>query len=87
MDVYIFMNFDKIWPVNIFFICFIKTNNQNKQKSDLVIKAASLYSFLRRMATTMVKLVTAREKILPMPTTQKLLLSLFVQKQAFNNIN
>lgn len=87
MDVYIFMNFDKICPVNFFSVCFIKTNNQNKQKSDFVIKAASLYSFLRRMATKMVKLVTARENILPVHTTQKLLLSLFVQKQAFNNFN
>ena len=87
MDVYTFMNFDKIWPVNIFSVCFIKTNNQNKQKSDLVIKAVSQYSFLRRMAIKMVKLVTARERILPMHTIQKLQLSLFGQKQAFNNFN
>lgn len=87
MDVYAFINFDKIWLVNIFSVCFIKTNNQNKQKSDLIIKAVSRYSFLRRMAIKVVKLVTAREKILPMHTTQKLRLSLFGQKQAFNNFN
>lgn len=87
MDVYIFMNFDKICPVNFSLYVFIKTNNQNKQKSDFVIKAASLYSFLRRMATKMVKLVTA-EKIFCPCTQLKNYCSVFLSKsRAFNNFN